>query len=68
MTKFLNALLYDKVSLESSEEEVKSISLIISETYLLSPSTWNFTFIIPFFIKNVPHPFLNNLEAKLLFS
>ena len=55
-TKFLNTLfMLDTASLEPSEIEVRSISLIISiNTFLplLSLSTWNFTF-IPFFFKNL---------------
>ena len=48
LTKFLNALfIQDTASLESSEVEVRSISLIIAKTHFFK---WNFIF-IPFFFK-----------------
>ena len=76
ITKFLNALLIlDTASLEPSEVEVRSISLIVSKTQflpLLSLSTWNFTFIPfffeKFFFKNYPYLFSIILKTKILFS
>ena len=68
-TKFLNTLfILDTASLEPSEIEVRSISLIISKThffhcFLFLPGILNlFHSFRKLFYKNYPYLFFNNLE------